>query len=168
MATLHYCTPIHLNLSLFSYIVVHTVLSHVIGMCLITLRCGGGCNSWALLESLGSRMEEHAFLGLYDCLDLFTNFFFFLSFSQLSVSGDVGAFMTGHGQTSVMCLKLVSSPAELMVQLWGNTLVRHWKVLGFGLIKVEIKYLTNKVKLNYMVRDKSQPHGIGSLYTFHK
>lgn len=27
-------------------------------------------------ESLGSRIEDHAFLRLYDCLDLFSNIFF--------------------------------------------------------------------------------------------
>lgn len=40
-------------------------------------------------------------------------------------------------------------------------------MLGFGLIKVEIKYLSNKVKLNFMVRDESQPYRIGPPCIFH-
>ena len=50
---------------------------------------------------VGSREEGW----LYDCLEPFSNFFPTLIFTA-SVPGDVGAFMTGHGQTSVMCLKL--------------------------------------------------------------
>lgn len=95
----------HFNLTLSLSLVLQTVLWHVVREmweedAILEL-------SLSLSKGGGARL-----LGLYDCLDLFCDFFFSLSFSQPCVSGDVGAFMMGHGQTSVMCLKLRFLPLQ--------------------------------------------------------